>query len=123
MISKEQAKRFAKEWIEAWNAHNLEAILAHYSDDFEMTSPFIVAVMNEPTGTIKGRRNVGTYWQKSLDRFPDLKFELSVVLGGVNSITIYYKSSMSGSTRLAAEVFFFDSEGKVNRAFAHYNED
>ncbi len=122
MISKEQAQRFAKEWIDAWNAHDLDAILAHYSDDFEMTSPFIVTVMNEPSGTIKGKQNVRAYWQKAIDRFPDLKFELLEVLTGANSITLYYKSYRSGAVRLAAEVFFFDSGGKVNKAFAHYNE-
>ena len=33
------SRRFAAEWIEAWNAHDLERILAHYADDFEMASP------------------------------------------------------------------------------------
>ena len=29
MISHEQAGRFATEWIGAWNAHDLDAIVAH----------------------------------------------------------------------------------------------
>jgi len=27
----------AQEWIAAWNAHDLERILAHYADDVELT--------------------------------------------------------------------------------------
>lgn len=27
---------FAHEWIAAWNAHDLERILAHYADDVEL---------------------------------------------------------------------------------------
>ncbi|MBI4832141.1 MAG: nuclear transport factor 2 family protein [Candidatus Lindowbacteria bacterium] len=122
MISKDLARRFAHEWIEAWNSHDLEKILAHYSDDFEMTSPFIVTIMNDPAGTIKGKLNVKAYWEKALSHAPDLRFEPIETLWSVNTVTIYYKSSRLGQSRLAAEVFFFDAEGKVNKAVAHYNE-
>ena len=36
------AERFAAEWVEAWNAHDLERVLSHYAEDFEMSSPYIV---------------------------------------------------------------------------------
>jgi ketosteroid isomerase-like protein len=35
------AERFAKEWVAAWNAHDLDRVLSHYEDDFEMPSPII----------------------------------------------------------------------------------
>ncbi|MDQ6926152.1 MAG: nuclear transport factor 2 family protein, partial [Candidatus Eremiobacteraeota bacterium] len=35
-----EARAFAKSWIDAWNAHDIEGILAHYTDDFEMSSPY-----------------------------------------------------------------------------------
>jgi hypothetical protein len=38
MIDRAFAERFAAEWIEAWNNHNLEQILAHYEDDFDRNS-------------------------------------------------------------------------------------
>ncbi|MBI5116425.1 nuclear transport factor 2 family protein [Candidatus Poribacteria bacterium] len=122
MISKEQAAHFAHEWIEAWNSHDLEKILAHYSEDFEMTSPFIVALMNEPTGTLKGKQSVRAYWEKALSRAPDVRFELLETLTSVASVTIYYRSHRLGAARLAAEVFFFDATGKVSRSVAHYGE-
>ena len=58
MISIKQAQQFAREWVDAWNSHDLDRILSHYADDFQMTSPFIVTMMNEPTGTIKGKEKV-----------------------------------------------------------------
>ena len=54
MLTKERAMEFAKEWIDAWNAHDLNRILSHYSCDFEKASSRIVQVMNEPTGKLKG---------------------------------------------------------------------
>src|SRR4051812_27812211 len=56
--------RFAEEWVSAWNAHDLDHILGHYSDHFEMTTPFIVKLRGEFTGTLKGKEQVRAYWQQ-----------------------------------------------------------
>ena len=53
MIDRESAEDFAREWEKAWNAHDLEEILSHYSEDFQMTIPFIPTTMDEATGTLK----------------------------------------------------------------------
>jgi ketosteroid isomerase-like protein len=39
MISPDDAQTFAREWVKAWNDHDLEAILAHYADDVVFHSP------------------------------------------------------------------------------------
>ena len=107
MIDKHFAQEFAKEWERAWNAHDLKEILSHYSEDFQMTSPFIPATMNEPTGTLKGKGNVREYWRKALNRFPELRFETQTVLVGEKSIVIRYQSLRSELNREAAEVMIF----------------
>lgn len=117
MIEKAFAENFAADWIDAWNSHDLERILAHYADDFEMSSPVIVQIAGEPSGTLRGKVAVGDYWRKALGLIPDLRFELISVLVGVGSVTLYYKGARG---RLAAEVFYFGPDGKVVRAFAHY---
>ena len=30
---------FAKEWVEAWNSHELERVLSHYDDAVTLISP------------------------------------------------------------------------------------
>lgn len=117
MIGKAFAEHFAADWIAAWNAHDLDRILSHYADDFEMSSPVIVQIAGEPSGTLRGKIVVGAYWQKALALIPDLQFELISVLAGVGSITLCYKGARG---RLAAEVFHFGPGGKVVKAFAHY---
>lgn len=111
------AQHFAAEWITAWNDHDLERVLLHYADDFEMSSPFIVQLAGEPSGVLKGKTAVRAYWAKALQLIPDLHFELIATLAGVNSITLHY---LGANNRLASEVFHFGSDGKVTRAFAHY---
>ena len=114
----EDPQTFALEWVAAWNSHDLDRILSHYRDDFQMTSPFIVKMMNEASGTIKGKEKVRAYWARALEKIPDLHFDLIEVLGSVDSITIYYHAVLG---KRAAEVLFFDEKGKVRRGIAHYN--
>lgn len=112
------AEHFAKDWIDAWNSHDLARILSHYDDDFEMSSPVIIQLAGEAGGTLRGKAAVGAYWAKALQLIPDLHFELITTLVGVNSITLHYRGA---GGRLAAEVFHFDEEQKVVKAFAHYS--
>lgn len=116
MMDREFAEHFAQDWIDAWNAHDLARVLAHYTDDFEMSSPVIIRVAGEPSGTLRGKDQVGGYWAKALALNPDLRFELVHTLVGVNSITLYYHSGRGA----AAEVFHFNQAGLVDRAAAHY---
>ena len=113
----EEAWSFAREWIEAWNGHDLERILSHYAEDFEMTSPFVAAVMHQSDGTLRGKEQVGRYWARALEQLPDLHFTLLDVLAGVGTVTLYYEGALN---KRAAEVFFFDETGKVCKAIAHY---
>jgi len=116
MIDKTFAEHFAADWIESWNAHDLDRILAHYTDDFEMSSPCIITVAGEQSGTLRGKEAVLAYWVLALDLIPNLRIELVATLIGVNSITLYY-NSVRGA---AAEVFFFNPDGKIARAYAYY---
>ncbi len=117
MIERDFAEEFAKDWIESWNAHDLDRILSHYSEQFEMFSPKIIQIAGEPAGTLRGKEAVGNYWAKALDLVPDLRFELIALLIGVNSLTLTYKGAQG---RMAAEVFHFGPDHKVTRAYAHY---
>jgi hypothetical protein len=74
MIDKNFAEHFARDWIDSWNSHELDRILSHYSDQFEMSSPVIIQVVGEPSGTLKGKDAVGAYWAKALSLISDLRF-------------------------------------------------
>lgn len=111
------ARTFAEEWIAAWNAHDFDQILAHYADEFTMTSPLIVERMNEPSGMLIGKGAIRTYWQIGLSATPPLYFELRDVFAGVNGLTLYYRRT---SGILAAKVLMFDDEGRVVRGIAHH---
>jgi hypothetical protein len=75
-------------WLDAWNGHDLEAVLGHYANDVEFNSPFAGPVPR---------------------RVPELCFtDLRVAQGG-SSITLCYRSVRGLQ---AAETMFLGSDGK-----------
>jgi hypothetical protein len=114
----EEAQHFAEQWVAAWNRHDLDAVLAHYTDDFEMTTPMIQRVLGIPSGTLKGKAAVGDYWRAALEKRPDLQFSILDVTCGVSSVSIYYNAVLG---KRAIETFFFDEQGKVCKASATYH--
>ena len=118
MIDAKWAKEFAHEWIEAWNAHDLNRILSHYTDDFEMRSPIIVERMGVPSGVLKGKIAVGAYWGPGLTASSQLKFVLHDVLLGTNSIALYYYNVTRG--RMVAEILTLNDQHQVVSGSAHY---
>ena len=81
-----------------------------------MASPVIAQLMNEPSGRLKGKDAIRAYWARALSLHPELRFELLHVLAGAASVAIVYR----GHRGVSAEVFWFDSDGNVERAAAHY---
>lgn len=116
-MNQQAAEQFAQDWLEAWNAHDLARVLAHYTDDFEMSSPVITQVTGNPAGRLQGKAAVGAYWAQALALFPMLRFEPICALLGVDSVVIHYYGATG---KRVAEVFSFDEAGLVYRAHAHY---
>lgn len=117
MIDRTFANRFAADWIAAWNSHDLDRVLAHYADDFEMNSPTIIRIAGEPSGRLKGKARVRAYWTQALRKFPDLRFEPVATLLGVNSVTLCYRG-VNGV--MSADAFVFGAGGKVVWSHAYY---
>ncbi len=119
ILNADFAFSFAHSWIEGWNQRDIDAVLSHYADDFELASPLIPSIVGESSGILQGKADVRAYWNKGLAQIPDLHFELKEVLTGVDSITLYYR----GHRGMVTEVLWFDGTGKVKKAWACYAID
>lgn len=108
---------FARSWISGWNAHDLDAILAHYADDVIFYSPMISRVTGADQSSIRGRWELEAYWRRALVLAPDLRFELQSCFAGRDALTILY-SNQSG--RRASEAFVFNEQMKVSLSIATY---
>jgi ketosteroid isomerase-like protein len=76
MITEDQARNFAAKWVEAWNSHNLAEIMSHYAEEVVLVSPVAAMILNDPLGTVKGKDALRAYFQKGLEAYPDLRFDL-----------------------------------------------
>jgi len=106
------AQAFAKEWLDAWNAHDLERVLAHYADDIELVSPRAAQVVPESGGVIRGKPALRAYWTAALGPAPTLRFELIDVFKTVSGATILYRNHRG---QRVTETFLWNTDGKVVR--------
>jgi hypothetical protein len=102
-----QPQAFADAWVKAWNAHDVEAVLAHFHDDVVFSSPVAARVMPESRGVVRGKAALRDYWTTALAGLPDLHFEVLGVYRGESSLVINYRNQRGG---LVNEVLLFDGE-------------
>jgi hypothetical protein len=98
---------FAQAWVDAWNAHDVEAVLAHFHDDVVFTSPVAERVVPDSGGVVRGKAALRDYWTRALAQLPDLRFEIVAVYRGVSSIVINYRNHRG---QLVNEVLLFDGD-------------
>jgi hypothetical protein len=115
-MTAEQARTFAQRWIQAWNKHDLEAVLADYAEDVVLISP-VVTQLDNPSGTIQGKAALRAYYKKGLERFPHLNFQLIETMWGQSTVIVYYVNHKA--TR-SCDFFEFDAGGKIVRNLVHY---
>jgi hypothetical protein len=117
-MTKDEAWNLANDWATAWNAHDLDAIMTHYEDTVELTSPAAAQLLGMPDGKIVGKANLRAYFQRGLDAYPELHFHLEDVLWGLNSLVLYYTNQKATRT---AEFMELSADGKVARVVANYS--
>ena len=107
-----------REWVAAWNSRDLDAILSHYDENVVLTSPAAVKILGDPSGTVQGNAAVRDYFQRGLEAYPNLHFELLDVMFGLSSVVLCYKNQKGTKT---AEFMEFGKNGKVIRVVANYS--
>ena len=117
-MTKGEAWNLANHWVAAWNAHDLDLIMAHYDDAIELISPVAARLLGTADGRVAGKANLRAYFQRGLEAYPDLQFRLEDVLWGINSIVLYYSNQKGTRT---AEFMELSAGGKVARVVANYS--
>src|SRR6478736_3850670 len=84
---------FGREWVAAWNSHDLERVLALYAEDSEMTSDRIPALGFDASGTLRGKERLRAYWGTALEMLPNLHFDLIDTYLSPDSIVVFYQTN------------------------------
>ncbi len=99
---------FADQWIEDWNSHDIERVLAHYCEDAEFRSPNAQKRVGD--GVVRGREALRRYWGPALEARPTLLFHLKKVFIGHQTISIHYGDELG---RDVVETLAFDEDGRA----------
>jgi ketosteroid isomerase-like protein len=118
MLTKEEAHQFAREWVAAWNGHDLDRIMSHYEEDVELVSPVAAQLLGRSDGRVTGKADLRAYFQRGLAAYPSLQFDLKEVLWGVGSLVLYYANQRGSHT---GEYMELSPQGKVSRVVANYS--
>ena len=82
---------FARRWNDAWNAHDVDAVLDLFHDDVTFTSPLAARLLPESGGVVQGKEELRHYWSTALAERPELRFELVGVQAGVDTLLIVFR--------------------------------
>ncbi len=102
----EQLEHIANLWIDAFNRHDLDALLALYSDTAEHYSPKLKVRQPETRGIIKGKDKMRAWWKDSFDRFPNLRYELIRLTAQKNRVFMEYIRHAPGEENLRVGEMF-----------------
>ncbi len=121
------AQAFADRWYAAWNAHDLDAIMARYDPQIRHSSPFIKRYNGSDAPALEGLDAVRAYFARALERNPRLRFEPQHLATGLESVILLYRRHSPGATpptppqgELSAEVFFLTPASLILRSVSHY---
>ena len=110
------AQAFAERWISEWNRRDVEAMLAHFSDDVVFTSPRAKALVG--CARIEGKAKLREYWTLGVQRFQSFRFILDYVIYQGDHMAIVYTPQLDGKRIRAVEFLTFGQDGLIREGEA-----
>ena len=92
MIDRTTAVAAAAAWLDAWNAHDPERVVADFTENVVVYSPLAAQLRPGSNGVLHGKDAVLGYYRDGLAASPGLRFTLVEVCAGVDDITIVYRN-------------------------------
>lgn len=83
-------KQIAGSWIEAFNEHNLEKLLALYDDNARHYSPKLKIRRPDTNGMISGKASLRDWWKQAFEQLPSLRYEVLRLVADDQSVFVEY---------------------------------
>lgn len=96
----------ARAWLDAFNAGDVDRLVALYADDCRHTSPKIRALHPETGGQLLGKAALHAWWTDALERLPGLRYEATAFTAQDDRVFLeYVRHAPEQPPMLVAEVF------------------
>jgi uncharacterized protein (TIGR02246 family) len=109
----------AERWLAAWNAHDLDRIMALYGPDPRHTGKR-VRLLGGSDDTLQGRDAIAAYFRRGLHEYPTLHFEPISVSTGPRTVVIEYHRSGVGAQEATVELLEVDAAGLIESSRVYH---
>jgi ketosteroid isomerase-like protein len=110
-------REHADRWLGAWNAHDIEAIMACYASDVELVVSTAVHRWGRADGRLRGRDELRTHFSRGLELAPVLRFTEEALLVSPDGYALLYRRENGNRALDAVEL---DADGLARRVHAYY---
>ena len=113
MIIAQLHTAIARNWFAAFNAQDLEALLALYDDNAKHYSPKLKIRQPETNGLVTGKAALRAWWQDAFERLPTLRYTPTTLTANDERVFMEYIRTVENEPdMLIAEVLDI-SHGRI----------
>ncbi len=110
----------AQKWFDAFNEHNLEALLTLYSENARHFSPKLKIKHPETKGLISGKNKLREWWHEAFTNIPSLSYHPNFIICEGDKIFMEYVRKVEGEDDLiVGELLVIDNDLIVESKVYH----
>lgn len=108
-----ETKQIAIQWFDAFNKHDLEALLSLYAENAKHYSPKLKIHQPETNGLIEGKEALRNWWRDAFTRLPELHYEVIRIMNEDDQIFMEYNRQVPGEDEMRVGELLMVQNGKI----------
>ena len=113
-------EEIARNWLRAFNAHDLESLLSLYDDHAVHFSPKLKVRQPETKGLIQGKVAMRTWWQDAFDRLKELQYREQTITANESRVFMEYIRIVPGEDDMNVAEVLEVSNGKIRSSRVYH---
>lgn len=113
-------ENIARKWFDAFNQHDLDALLALYGEDAQHFSPKLKIRQPETGGWVRGQAALREWWKDSFERLPTLRYRPTSFTANDQRVFMEYVRTVAGEPEMLIAEVLEISQGKINASRVYH---
>ena len=106
--------------MRAFNAYDVDALVALYADDATHTSPKIRALFPDTGGKLQGKAALAKWWRDANARLPNLRYEETAITANASRVIVEYLRHCPGEPTMPVAEAFDITSGKITASRVYH---